>query len=94
MEELGIAAVEAQASGRPVLAAAGGGVRETVVDGETGVLVPPGDVDALAEAMRATDWDSFDAHRIHRHAQGFSTAEFQRRFSDEVDRLRASAASY
>lgn len=88
VEEFGIAAVEAQASGRPVLAAADGGVRETVIDGETGVLVVPEDVDALAEAMRATDWDGFDPHRIHRHAQHFSTAEFQRRFRDEVDRLR------
>src|SRR5205085_6008483 len=46
-EEFGIAAVEAQSAGRPVVAADAGGVRETVVDGETGVLLPPGDTEAL-----------------------------------------------
>jgi glycosyltransferase involved in cell wall biosynthesis len=93
VEEFGIAAVEAQASGRPVLAAGDGGVRETVLDGETGVLVAPDDVDALAEAMRATDWERFDPQRIHRHAQRFSTAEFKRRFRSEVDRLAGPRAS-
>jgi glycosyltransferase involved in cell wall biosynthesis len=87
VEEFGIAAVEAQAAGRPVLAADAGGVRETVVDGQTGVLVAPDDVEALAEAMRSTAWESFDPQRIHRHAQRFSRAEFKRRFESEVTRL-------
>ena len=38
--------------GRPVIAADHGGVTETVLDGETGWLVPPGDPDAWAEALR------------------------------------------
>jgi len=87
VEEFGIAAVEAQAAGRPVLAARGGGVQTTVIDGETGVLVAPNDVDALAEAMRETDWDGFDPAGISRHAQSFSTAAFRRRFEQEVARL-------
>ncbi len=87
IEEFGIAAVETQASGRPVLAADGGGARETVVSGETGVLVPPDDVQALAEAMNETAWESFKPDLILRHAQGFSTAEFKRRFQAEVSRL-------
>ena len=91
VEEFGIAAVEAQASGRPVLAADAGGARETVVPGETGVLVPPDDVEALAEAMRVTDWDRFDPRHIHHHAQQFSTAEFKRRFVAEVARLAPAA---
>lgn len=87
VEEFGIAAVESQAAGRPVLAAGAGGVLETVIDGETGVLVPPNDVDALAEAMRETNWEGFDAARIQRHAQAFSIDEFQRRFKQEVNRV-------
>ena len=39
VEEFGIAAVEAQAAGRPVVALDAGGTRETVANGETGVLV-------------------------------------------------------
>jgi len=43
--------VEAGLSGRPVVATAVGGVPEIVRDGETGVLVPPGDVAALADGL-------------------------------------------
>ena len=42
VEEFGIAAIEAQASGRPVLAADAGGVRETVLEGRTGAFFAPG----------------------------------------------------
>lgn len=50
-EGFGRVAVEAQAMGRPVIATAHGGSMETVIDGETGWLVPAGDVDAMAEAL-------------------------------------------
>ena len=90
VEEFGIAAVEAQAAGRPVLAANAGGARETVLPGQTGALVPPDDVDALAEAMREIDWFGFDPGRIRDHAMRFSTAEFQRRFRAEVTRMAAN----
>src|SRR4051812_24561521 len=56
VEEFGIVALEAQAAGRPVVAVDRGGARETVVDGRTGVLVPENDVDAMAEALRETDF--------------------------------------
>jgi glycosyltransferase involved in cell wall biosynthesis len=55
-EAFGRTAVEPQAMGRPVLAAAHGAPRETVADGETGWLVTPGDPDAWAQALaRAID---------------------------------------
>jgi glycosyltransferase involved in cell wall biosynthesis len=43
--------LEAMASGRPVVATTTGGIVDMVVDGETGLLVPPGDEYKLAEAM-------------------------------------------
>lgn len=50
-EAFGRVAVEAQAMGKPIVAADHGGARETVVHGETGWLVPPGDAEALAAAL-------------------------------------------
>jgi glycosyltransferase involved in cell wall biosynthesis len=49
-EPFGIVAIEAMACGRPVLAAAVGGLTETVVAGTTGILVAPRDPEALARA--------------------------------------------
>lgn len=51
-EGLGIVVLEAGASGVPVIASNVGGIPEMVVDKETGLLVPPGDVEALSHALR------------------------------------------
>jgi glycosyltransferase involved in cell wall biosynthesis len=51
-EGFGVVCAEAMAHGRPVVASAVGGLLDLVVDGETGILVPPGDVQALREALR------------------------------------------
>jgi glycosyltransferase involved in cell wall biosynthesis len=50
-EGFGVACLEAMAHGRPVVASAVGGLLDLVVDGETGVHVPPGDVPALRAAL-------------------------------------------
>ncbi|MFQ6005493.1 MAG: glycosyltransferase [Woeseia sp.] len=50
-EGLGVASLKAAAAGVPVVGFAAGGLREAVADGETGLLVTPGDVAALGEAM-------------------------------------------
>jgi glycosyltransferase involved in cell wall biosynthesis len=95
VEEFGIAAVESQAAGRPVIAAAGGGVMETTIPGVTSVLVPANDARALAQAMRDREFDGFSPERIREHAARFSVDEFKRRFTAEVARViqdRSSAA--
>jgi glycosyltransferase involved in cell wall biosynthesis len=52
-EGLGVAALEAMAAARPVVASAVGGLKDSVVDGETGLLVPRGDSGSLARAIGA-----------------------------------------
>jgi glycosyltransferase involved in cell wall biosynthesis len=50
-EPFGLVVIEAMASGKPVVATAPGGPSETVVEGETGCLVPPSDPFAMAQAL-------------------------------------------
>jgi glycosyltransferase involved in cell wall biosynthesis len=50
-EPFGRTIIEGMALGRPVVSCASGGVLEIVTDGHDGLLVPPGDVTALANAL-------------------------------------------
>jgi glycosyltransferase involved in cell wall biosynthesis len=84
VEEFGIAAVEAQAAGRPVVGINAGGVRETVIPGRTGLLVANGDSRALARALRE-DFSRFDPNDIREHAQRFSPAAFTTRLREIVE---------
>jgi glycosyltransferase involved in cell wall biosynthesis len=63
-ELLGLAALEAMASGTPVIASRIGGLPEIVRDGETGFLVTPGDVDALHERLSQALADAPLARRL------------------------------
>jgi glycosyltransferase involved in cell wall biosynthesis len=90
VEEFGIASVEAQAAGRPVVAIDRGGARETVLDGRTGVLVPEHDTDAMAEALRETDFHRFDVDAVLDQARRFSVPVFQERISAIVAAAAAS----
>ena len=60
-------AAEAQACGAPVVAFARGALAEVIVDGVTGLLVAPDDIDAAAEAVRASA--SLSRARCRRHAE-------------------------
>jgi glycosyltransferase involved in cell wall biosynthesis len=86
IEEFGIAAVEAQAAGRPVVAVNRGGVRETVVDGHTGVLVDGEDAASLAEPLRDEDFSRFDPAAIRANAERFSATAFRQNLKASVER--------
>jgi glycosyltransferase involved in cell wall biosynthesis len=84
MEEFGITAVEAQAAGRPVIAAAAGGALETVLDRETGLLARLDDVGSFQRAIEAVDSLDFDPAQAVRNAERFSVAAFKQRICEEV----------
>ena len=66
-EGLGMVALEALSIGRPVIASGVGGLVETVVDGDDGILVPPGDAEALAAALRRLPLPPPKASAVERH---------------------------
>jgi glycosyltransferase involved in cell wall biosynthesis len=78
-EDFGMAALEAQASGRPVIAFAAGGALETVAHGRTGALFEEQSVDCLANTLRRFDPDAFDSAVIRAHAEQFRESVFRRR---------------
>jgi glycosyltransferase involved in cell wall biosynthesis len=83
VEEFGIAAVESQAAGRPVIARRGGGVLETVIDGETGCLWSGG-VNELSDAVAHFDDAAIDSEACVRNASRFDAAVFRRAMYAEV----------
>ena len=86
VEDFGIAPVEAQAAGRPVIAYAGGGALDTVIDGETGLLFREQTPEALVAAIQHLDGADFDPRRIHRHAQHFSVERFKQELDGIISR--------
>lgn len=85
--------LEAAAAGKPVVAYADGGIPELVADGQTGLLVPPGDRGALAAALLRLMSDRDLARRMGaagraRMAQSFRPQDAGARFADVVAGLR------
>jgi glycosyltransferase involved in cell wall biosynthesis len=88
-EEFGIAAVEAQAAGRPVIALADGGVRETVIEGLTGTFYAQPDPATLAAAVRRFDALAVDPAACVENAARFDVGHFRHGMRAVVDRALA-----
>jgi glycosyltransferase involved in cell wall biosynthesis len=86
-EDFGIAPLEAQACGRPVVALARGGTAETVISGMTGTLVDDLSTEAFADAVARTIDGTFDARAIRAHAEGFSRQRFGGRIATLIDQM-------
>lgn len=78
-----LSVLEAMAAGLPVVASAVGGIPEAVIDGETGLLVSPGDASALAVALRALLADGLRRRALGMAGCGRAAARF------DVARFRA-----
>ena len=79
VEDFGMVPVEAQACGKAVICYGGGGVTESVVDGETGIYFRPQQPEALAEAVERAEKRAWDAAEIRRHSLKFSRSRFRAR---------------
>jgi glycosyltransferase involved in cell wall biosynthesis len=84
-EAFGLAVLEPMARGVPVIASRAGGIPEVVEDGETGLLVPPGDEDAIARAMRRLIENPEERRRMG--ANGRLRAEQHFALENEIDEL-------
>src|SRR5690606_8887039 len=85
-EDFGIAAVEAQAAGRPVVAFGRGGALDSVVDGKTGVLFEEQTVADLAEAMLELERTEIDPDICRANAERFGAARFRDQISAVIER--------
>jgi glycosyltransferase involved in cell wall biosynthesis len=75
-ELLGLTVIEAMASGTPVVCSDIGGLPEVVTDGQTGFLVPPGDVDALRDRMAVLLHDRHRREEMGRDAREVASRRF------------------
>lgn len=87
-EDFGIAAVEAMACGRPVIAYKSGGVLETVVEGVTGRFFEEQTWEALADAVVKfqADFLQFNPQAIKAHAEKFNQERFEKEIKEFVAR--------
>ena len=91
-EGFGLVALEAMERGRPVIASAVGGLSEIVDDGRTGILVPSGDVDALAEAIVELARDPARAAAMGAAGRARALDEFsQERCTERIEALYGAA---
>ena len=91
IEEFGIAAVESQAAGRPVIARRGGGALETVIDGVTGCFWSGGPLE-LAETVAAFDHAAVDPQACVGNAARFDAVKFREEMRAEVSAACANGS--
>ncbi|MEO6457889.1 MAG: glycosyltransferase [Chloroflexia bacterium] len=85
MEDFGISPLEAQASGRPVIAYGKGGALESVVPGVTGEFFTEQTVDSLATTLNHFDDKAYDPAQIRLHAEQFDIEVFKRKITAFIE---------
>jgi glycosyltransferase involved in cell wall biosynthesis len=95
-EDFGIAPVEAQACGTPVLAFGRGGACETVIDGVTGLHFHEQTPEAICAAVERLEGltQDFDPVRLRAHAEQFSTSAFRKSFRQFIESKWAEHQDY
>jgi glycosyltransferase involved in cell wall biosynthesis len=85
-EDFGITPVEAMASGTPVIAFNGGGFKESVVDGVTGVLIDDTSEKTIGKAVKKVIKTNWDKDKLQKQARKFSREKFEKEIRQVVER--------
>jgi glycosyltransferase involved in cell wall biosynthesis len=80
LEDFGIIPIEAMSCGTPVLAYGKGGIRDSVVDGKTGIFFDEQSVESILKSLEIFDKKSFDYKEIALHANLFNIDRFKEEF--------------
>jgi glycosyltransferase involved in cell wall biosynthesis len=86
-EDFGIVPVEAQASGRPVIAFHAGGALETVIENVTGQFFEEQSVDSLCDAILRFENTKFDPAKIRQNAMRFDESIFEEKIREMINRF-------
>ena len=97
-EDFGITPVESMLSGTPVIAFNGGGYKETVLQGKTGVLFDDYSVQGLISAIEKFETlrqaqGLFDSVKIKQHAQKFGKERFKKEIKEFVEKYAGASRS-
>ena len=87
VEDFGITPLEAMAVGTPVVALGEGGVKDSVIDGTTGIFFDRAEVDSLRLALDQVESRTWDRQAIRAHAATFSRARFEAELREALGRL-------
>lgn len=88
-EDFGMTLVEAQAAGTPVIAFSGGGFKESVVDGKTGIFVNDTNIATLEKAIEKFNKIKWNRVAIQNHAKKFSKERFEKEMVQFVNKAYA-----
>jgi Glycosyltransferase len=86
-EDFGMAPLEINAAGRPVVAYGAGGATETIIEGMNGVLFREQSVDSLVDALNQFEREEWDPAAIRRHALKYDIGVFQDRLLEFLSRV-------
>lgn len=92
-EDFGMAPLEVNAAGRPVVAYGAGGATETVIEGLNGVLFKDQTTDSLVEALEQFERQEWEPTAIRGHAQRYDIHVFQERLLDFLVRVSPAVRS-
>jgi len=92
-EDFGMAPLEANAAGRPVIAYRGGGAIETIEEEKTGIFFDQQDSLALSEAIEKFEGMRWDQYTLRRHAEKFDQTVFSFRVLQFLGSVAPSSCS-